>query len=254
MMSSGVKGNISKLKIFRKNIGVDTPDYIIQKFWESKKKSQKEDDRFDDEIVKNKYEIVEQNLHKLLIFDWVKFISITGSVAAGNVKEDDDIDVFIVVKNDRMWLYRFFLIFKLGFNSVRRVWGKPAKDKIDTNFICEERGILFNSKNIFTLHELIFMIPVYNKDYHEYLLSINADLLKDFGIEKKKANLNKKRYIFLKPLNSIAFHIQLLYMFLMRHKPDLNRMYKNNKLGRIEFFPKDFQSEKLKEYNKKIGD
>ena len=250
MALSDVERNIYRLKLFRKNMGVSTPKYIVQKFWSEEDLCKLSEVRINNKISKQKYKIVKENIKKFMVFDWVRFISITGSVAAGNAKEEDDIDILIVVKNDRMWLYRGVLVLKLGFNSIRRVWGKRTKDKIDTNFICEERGVFFPWKNIFTLHELLFMLPVYNESYYEYILSVNADLLKSFSIRKSVENVNNRRNRFLGVFNTLAFCTQYLYMLLMRHRPNLKRLRENNKGGRIEFFPQDFQARKLKEYEK----
>ena len=46
------------------------------------------------------------------ILGFVKFIGISGSVAAKIANPEDDIDLFIVVKNGSSWLYRGIL--KLG--------------------------------------------------------------------------------------------------------------------------------------------
>jgi len=144
------------------------------------------------------------------------------------------------------------MVIKLGVRSLRRVWGKPCINKIDTNYICEERGLLFDTKSIFVLHELLFMIPVYNEKYHDEILNINFELLKHFGVDRKEQKVKDERNIFFEFLNKTAFTLQYLYMFIRRHSPDYQRLLGNNAKGRIEFFPKDFEAEKLKKYEESL--
>ncbi len=251
MVDSKTDQKISQLILFRKNMGAATPKEKVVFFWKKEFKNLGDSEKgVNVKLRKKKTNIVKKNIDAILFLDWVKFVGITGSVAAGVPKKDDDIDVFIVVKNNRMWLYRAFLTFKLGRKSLRRVWGKPFKDKIDTNFICEERGLWFNTESIFVLHELLFMIPVYNKDYYEKILNINHQLLENYDIERKKEELNKKGFFFFKFLDKIAFIIQYIYMLLKKHRPDYRRLVRNNKKGRIEFFPKGFRKEKVREFKK----
>ena len=242
---------ISQVILFRKNMGVKTPKEKVCFFWGQSFEDLKGLSNLKQtKRIEEKVQIVKENIKNMLFFDWVQFIAVTGSVAAGTVKEKDDIDVFIVVKNDRMWLYRAILTMKLGGKSLRRVWGKPFKDKIDTNFICEERGLQFNTESIFVLHELLFMIPVYNEGYYEKILNFNHRLLKSYCIEREKENVNKQGNFLLRVLDKVAFSLQYIYMILKKHKPNYKRLRRNNKKGRIAFFPEDFRREKVKEFKK----
>ncbi len=231
------------LTIFRKNMGTTMPKEKVREFWEIASIKNKGVGSLKRD--KKKIKIVEENLHLFLHRDWVKFIGITGSVAAGISKNEDDIDVLVVVKNNRMWIYRAILALRLGKKSLRRVWNKPYKNKIDTNFICEERGIRFNPESIFIFHELIFMIPVYNEKYYEKILNINYKLMENYCTKKRKKELpNKNEEVFFKIFNHIAFLLQYTYMIIKRHRPNYKRLSKNNKKGRIEFFPEDYRKKK----------
>lgn len=251
MVTFKTKQKISQLVLFRKNMGVKTPKEKVVFFWGKNFKNIQAIENFKREkFVEKKINIVRENINSILFLDWVKFVGITGSVAAGTAKEKDDIDVFIVVKNNRMWLYRAILTTRLGKESLRRVWGKPFKNKIDTNFICEERGLWFNAESIFVLHELLFMIPVYNEEYYEKILGVNHKLLENFCIERKKVEVNKKGNLFFKILDKFAFALQYTYMLVKNHKPDYKRLKRNNKKGRIAFFPENFRKEREEEYRK----
>lgn len=251
-MLSKKEQKVFQLILFRKNMKAFTSKNDLKKFWgsvdrealkECKEKSLKEKN-----LSIKKIAIVKRHINDFLFLDWVKFIGITGSVAAGVPKEKDDIDVFIVVKNNRMWLYRAILTLQLGRKSLRRVWDSPVKDKIDTNFICEERGLLFNTESIFVLHELLFMIPVYKEEYYEKILNINYKLLENYCIKRKKEYVNTSKNIPLIFLDKTAFFLQYMYMLFRNHRPNWKRLVRNNKKGRIAFFPEDFRRKKMEEF------
>ena len=251
MALSKKEQNVFQMILFRKNMGTFMPQEKLKEFWNY-------DFKHLDNVKKEKtlqhreekIKLVEENLKNIIFLNWVQFVGITGSVAANICKKDDDIDVFIIVRNDRMWLYRGILTLKLGIKSLRRVWGKPFKDKIDTNFICEERGIQFSPESIFVLHELLFMIPVYNKGYYDKILDVNYELLQNYGIKRKQDFVNSKRNYVFAFLNRMAFFAQYVYMLIKKHRPDKTRLEKNNKRGRIAFFPEDFSKKKMREFKK----
>ncbi len=238
--------------LFRKNMKALTTKDELESFWkdlpQETLKECKERGLKEKKLRKKKISIVKKHIKEFLFLDWVQFISITGSVAAGIPKNNDDIDVFIVVKNNRMWLYRAILTLKLGRKSLRRVWDSPVKDKIDTNFICEERGLWFNTESIFVLHELLFMIPVYKEEYYEKILNINHKLLENYCIKRKKEYVNTSKNIPLIFLDKAAFFLQYMYMLFRNHRPNWKRLVKNNKKGRIAFFPEDFRRKKMEEF------
>lgn len=217
----------------------------------SKKESNMLED-FSNSISEKKIDICKNNISKLLIFNWVKFIGISGSVGAGFAKEEDDIDIFIVVKNNRMWIYRGMLaISNLFHNKIRAKRHKVVTDKLCINLIAEERGLLFEN-DMFNFHELVFLIPVYNSKYLRYIFSNNEWLRKEFFVKKEnfhsRVYTDRKRNLFFRFLNSISFFVQTLFMTIAGHGPDIPRLKRNNELGKIEFFEEDYKKNILERY------
>lgn len=193
-----------------------------------------------------------KELKKLLVFNWVKFIAISGSVSAGFAKKEDDIDVFVVVKNDRMWLYRGVLAFtNLFHNRIRAKRHKDVKDKFCVNLIAEERGLLFE-EDIFNFHELMFLIPVYNEEYKRFVYSKNKWLRKKFYVKKELLNtrelVSERKNPFLYLFNRLAFLLQYVFMFISGHNPERKRLVVNNELGKIEFFEDEYKREVLEQF------
>jgi len=242
---------------FRDNMGVPIDKKLVYRFWEKKELENlnRKDiniDYINNSFSEKKIEIAKKYLRYLILFDWVKFVAISGSIASSFAKEDDDIDIFIVVKNDRVWIYRGLILFENIFHGKVRIGDsrKDVKDKLCLNFITEERSISVDS-DIFNLNEIISLIPIYNEKYFNTLMRKNNWLFTNFGISKKvlkeytSEEDSNKRYPILSVLNYIFFFPQLLYMKILKHNPDYKRLIRNQKKGRIEFFREDFKKEKL---------
>jgi predicted nucleotidyltransferase len=202
--------------------------------------------------VDNKVEIAKKNVSFLLIGKLVKFIGISGSVGSGFAKEEDDIDIFVVTRNGGMWLYRALVQIKNVFHRKIRIKGeKNVKDKFCLNLITEEKGLKFDN-DIFNFNELMYLIPIYNEKYINYIYSQNRWLETEYKIKKEnmitKIKPQGEVNILMQILNTFLYCLQLIYMKLARHRPDLERIRENSKKGRIEFFPKKFREKKVNAY------
>ena len=233
--------------IWGKSAVKDLPDEILKKLERGTKESSYK-------TIKEKIYTAERNIHILYVFNWVRFIGISGSVAAGFVKEEDDIDLFIVVRNNCAWIYRGILTLKNIFNHVIRTKkdGESVKDLFCINFIVEERGLKLNS-DIFNFHELMYLLPIYNERYLTYIHSRNKWLLNDFFTNKdllrSREDSVKRVNIFIRVINYLAFLAQILFMLLTGHRPEIKRLFDNYKEGRIEFFPSGYKKKIMKEFN-----
>jgi hypothetical protein len=252
---------LKKYSRFRKNMGVPIDKRSVLRFWDKEKIESIERKDIKIDYINNpsagkKIEIAKENIKYLKLFNWVKFIAVSGSVASGFAKEEDDIDIFVIVKNDRIWIYRGIVLFRNIFHKKIRVGDSDinVKDKLCLNFITEER---FQNvePDIFNLNEILSLIPIYNEDYLKIFIHQNNWLFSEFNVSKDVTKgLNKsdlrdlyRRNIFLSAVNFLFFLPQIVYMKLLKHDPDYKRILDNYKNGRIEFFRKDFKEEKLKD-------
>ncbi|HAM96791.1 MAG: hypothetical protein UR96_C0027G0008 [candidate division WS6 bacterium GW2011_GWC1_36_11] len=207
------------------------------------------------EYVDSKIELAKKNVKFLCVGNVVKFIGVSGSVAAGFAKEEDDIDVFVVVKNDTAWIYRALLVFKNIFHHrIRTKWdGERVKDKFCLNLICEERDVVFED-DMFNFHELMYLVPIFNEKYLNYVYSRNVWLREIYGVKGElmvnRVSVSKRMNVFFKILNFKAFFFQLVFMILSKHSPEIPRLKENFKRGRIEFFPRDYKEKRMESYLK----
>jgi hypothetical protein len=253
-----VKSAVEKFIKFRRNMGLGLDFGKARYIWgkkEIKVLEGKEVDfikrREENLFVNEKVSLVEENVKKLLLFKWVKFIGVSGSVAAGFAKDEDDIDLFIVVKDGTAWLYRGVLTLRGLFNGLFRGkrHGEDVKNLFCFNLICEESGLNFDN-DIFDFHELMYLIPVYEKKYLKYIYSQNSWLKNSFGVKKEllmsKYRRNGSVNVVIRFFNILAFWSQVLFMSLTGHSPEIERLRKNFRKGRIEFFPEDYKGKYLR--------
>jgi len=248
-ISTVEKNVIEALIKFRKNMNSElyledaekmfgTSDYI---------KNLKLKKRVISEIEKRKIKYAKTQVKNLLVSDWVKFIGITGSVAAGIPGEQDDIDILIVIKDYKMWIYRLVLWLK-SFNkkNIRRL-GIFGVNKVDDNndVLCiniyaEERGLEFEVHDLFTVHELFHIIPIYNPDYLQIILSENRWMREKYEVILPPVINHKKS---ISPFG--IFHIMNFITYcgqhfvMMLHGYSIKKSLNAYKKGRVYFFPEN---------------
>lgn len=242
---------LSGLRKFRSKMGLGVSREQAKYIW-GKSFVKGNDQSFDEESrnveVVRKVEIAKNGMKYLRAFGLLRFVGISGSVGAGFAKEGDDIDVFLVVKNYTSWISRGIITLKNIFHHrIRRIRnGDVVKDKFCVNLICEERDLVFES-DIFNFHELMYLIPIFNERYLNYIYSQNDWLRSDYGVKNEllmsRVFVSKRGNWLVKVINFKFFVLQLLFMIVSLHKPEIGRLWSNYKRGRIEFFPRDFKKE-----------
>lgn len=239
------------LRRFRKNLGSDLFQEDSKKIFKATLTELPTKEA--NPICDLKMQYARNYIRYLLVFNLVKFIGVSGSVAAGIAKEEDDIDFFVVVKNNTMWIYRAFILLKSIFNRkfrrARNEHSGSTKDLICVNFIAEERGLKLDN-DIFNLHELYYLKPIYNESYIETILSANQWLKEWGGVVADRDYSLKRQNILLEAINLYFFIPQLLYIYLARHRLELRRLISNYFKGRIEFFPNNYKKEKINDLYK----
>jgi hypothetical protein len=138
------------------------------------------------EIRNSKFEISQKKLNNwrfrvfvrlISIFLYIKLIGVSGSVAMNNAKENDDIDIFIIAKQNRLWTSRFLCVFVSLLLGIKRARIEPhTNDRVCLNLFIDEADLEMpkNKKNYYVAHEIIQMKPLVNKNYiYEQFLNKN---------------------------------------------------------------------------------
>lgn len=111
---------------------------------------------------------IERSIKVISRFPFVKSVMISGSVSKGVLKEDGDVDFFIITKNDRLWLTRTLLVLN------KKVLRLNSRKYFCVNYFIGENELAIPDENMFTAVELNSLIPVYNVEIHKELLSANG--------------------------------------------------------------------------------
>lgn len=117
--------------------------------------------------AEEKIQLAKKTTDILKKIPFIEMVGITGSLSMKNTPKDDDIDLFIVTKNNMLWTTRFLstvLIEILGIR--RRPNQKNVKDKICLNMFLDGSTLQVDKKdqNIYTAHEVCQLIPIFDRN------------------------------------------------------------------------------------------
>lgn len=115
---------------------------------------------------------------------FVRMVSITGSLAVDNPRDDvDDIDYLIVTQAKRLWLCRALIILLVKYGHRRGVYLCP-------NYIITQNVLYFEDNNLFAAREMLQMIPLYGKESYLEMRHLN-DWVTDYLPQGEILNLEE---------------------------------------------------------------
>lgn len=176
--------------------------------------------------VKEKLKRAKKIAEVLMTVEDVLLVGVTGSVAAGGAKKDDDIDMLVICKKDSLWQTRWKLWKKLRKARVllRRAGEKKVKDSFCFNMWLEEGSLRLpeEKQSLRSAVDLVLMKVVKEKnDIYKKFLEENDWAEKWVAtayfnlIDKKERNKRKEKKeenLVKKLINIIYFWGQLIYM------------------------------------------
>ncbi|MFA6184681.1 MAG: hypothetical protein WCT51_04375 [Candidatus Shapirobacteria bacterium] len=175
-------------------------------------------------------------------FKDILFLGITGSVAAGYPKKNNDIDLIIITKISKLWVTRLKLRFFIKTNKIpHRKFGEREKaDEFCFNLWLDEEslGLKKEKQNLKNAVDLILMKPLINrkKTYEKFILAngwakkyvATGYSLKPTVSLRKTSPLKRETLLRLDGvINWMVFWPQFLYM---------RKKIKNEKVGLHEAF------------------
>ena len=195
------------------------------------------------EIKKNKIKIRKKVLDKesdrklkivgilaknhLVYFPTIIFLGVTGSVAARNARQGEDIDLLLVCKTGTMWLTRLelWLYLKLRHIPHRKYGQEERKDEFCFNLWLEEDSLRLpplkqNQKNAV---DLILMVPILDRSgvYPEIIKKNSwakkyvANGYQQLSIINYQLSIKEmKKNIFLAMINTMAYWGQIGFIRL----------------------------------------
>lgn len=222
--------------------------YLLKKnrSWISIKEKEKKQAR-------KKEELLSRIVFFLSFIFSIELIGLTGRLALGVAKKDDDLDLLIITKKDTLWLTRLLVLFLLSLLKVRRkAKDKQAKDKVCVNMFLSRSHlqIPLKEQDLYSAHELCQMKPLFARN-NCYTFFINQnqwvrEYLPNALPKRKKIKRKRKNNFLLLPWENLAYFFQIKLINKKKTKEIVRKNY-------VRFHPQDARIEILKKYNKLIN-
>lgn len=101
----------------------------------------------------------------------IKFVGISGSLAANNPTKDRnnhlDIDIFLITRSQCLWLYNIV-------HGIRNLFARDGQEpELCMNYRMDESNLMITNRNFYTATEVRNLIPVTGLDCYRKFLQIN---------------------------------------------------------------------------------
>ncbi len=186
----------------------------------------------------------------LKLIPWVRLVGVTGGLALLNSDSEDDIDILIVSKRNRLWLTRLASVLLLeALGRRRRPDDREVCNKICLNMFLDEDHLAVSprERDLFSAHEVCQLKILWDKEgIGEKFLWENRWIKKFlpnsiFLKQKNNIKISKSSNFF----EQLAKKIQLWYMRKRRTTEVISD-------GVIRFHPRDARRWILNDYDKKL--
>jgi len=152
-------------------------------------------------IAEKFWERVRQYGQYIAKVPFVKMIAICNNLAYDNPTESSDIDLFIIIKEDRMWLTRLIITLIFQFHGVRRHGNKIAGRFCLSFFITPKKinmePLLLKPEDPYMAYWTKLIAPIYGENTYKKFIEKNQEWMQNqYGL--KLSEINKKQISFKK--------------------------------------------------------
>lgn len=161
-------------------------------------------------LIERKLKIAKRAVQKIYWIPFVRGVFLCNTVAFGWPKDTSDVDVFIVIKQGRLWVTRFLVTMMLSLFGLRRN-KKRTKDKICLSFYITDQALNLSDiqivkPDVYLVYWLRNLMPLYDpNNVLAHIINANAwiydhtnptfvrDTLHRYTAEQKRFGLFMKR-------------------------------------------------------------
>lgn len=153
-------------------------------------------------LVEQKMAIAKRAVEKLRKVPFLRAVFVCNTVAAGVPNIDSDIDVFIVARQNYIWLVRFFSTIILKFFRLRTT-GSNHRDRVCLSFYTTDNNLnleklkMKNKTDIYLVYWLLQLVPIYDPE-NLYVSIMRANKWLDQYINIKNYNYSLVDYLQVK--------------------------------------------------------
>jgi len=117
------------------------------------------------EVLERKRELIEQDANLLRQVQTIEAVVMTGSVAAGNVTVEDDLDLLLITAAGCLWWSRLRAVLLLNRDARRRRPGETeVTDKVCLNMLMSRDALFLDRHDLYTAHELVQAICLWQRN------------------------------------------------------------------------------------------
>ena len=98
---------------------------------------------------------------------FVRMVAVTGSLAVGSARDKDDVDLFVITADGRLWLTRAMTMLIVRAARLRGL-------RLCPNYLLAVSALRLSDRTLFTARELVQMVPVTGGEVYAELLAGNA--------------------------------------------------------------------------------
>jgi hypothetical protein len=126
------------------------------------------------EVAREKWRIAHGAVRLLRCIPSLRLIGVSGGLSMNNVDAGDDIDLFVIVAPDTIWVSRLLVLSVLAcLGRRRRFHSTTEKDLVCVNMFLSEDTLSLpaNYRNLYTAHEVLQMEPLFEREemYRRFL-------------------------------------------------------------------------------------
>lgn len=118
-------------------------------------------------------------------FPFIEGVFLSGSISKGFLKENDDVDYFIITSPERLWFARTLLIL------YKKIFLLNSKKYFCVNYFLSSDALEINEQNRFTATEFVTLVPMSGNGIYDKLKEKNTWVL-DFFPRFSQNNENSK--------------------------------------------------------------
>lgn len=214
----------------------------------------------DERIIRQKHSrdklLIAQSVATYLsLIPSVLFIGVSGSVAVGNAKKEDDIDFFIITKRNTLYTTRLLALCILQLLGKRRKRNERyPQDKVCLNMLITEDALRFppDRQDLYTAHEIAQLLPLRERDRtYEKFLQANSWVNAFLPHARGRAGVTSvKNFDFLGGMLSLLEPFcRIMQVTLMKSHHTREEISPQ----RLAFHPKDTKRHILSQYQRRIN-
>ncbi len=119
-------------------------------------------------VIAKKMKIAAKAIRKIRWIPFIRAVFLCNTVAAGGASEESDIDVFIVVERERLWLTRMLVSVVLGIFRMRRTGTQVANKMCLSFYVTDDTldlsHVSWGDPDIYLMYWIYQLIPIYDPD------------------------------------------------------------------------------------------